>query len=389
MGSRIRFPLLIVTAFWAYVTVSDILNANNLRWSLSVLGITDFYAPWTARVLQHLLLYPVLLVCVWASVRIGWRPIWQRLPLQVLLAAGFAALAFPAMAVGLVVVGGHPVGMHSGAPSLEQLSWMALVNLDLHIWFATSTNFVLTYGFALALVTGFNVYRQLRDSQIRSAALERALSAAHLAALRMQLSPHSLFNLLHTIRGQIDWDPAAARTMIVQLGDLLRRLLHAGEHEYSRLADEVQFARIYLELQQRRFPDRLSVELPEPAALPAAWVPSLILQPLIENAVVHGLAGHQDPVLVRLEAAASGGELTLRVINTIAAGHSRREDGIGLRNVRDRLVIQFADKAHFSAMAAGDRRWVAEIHMPLLTDVLTTRAATVDAIGTAASAESM
>ena len=388
MGSRIRFPLLIVTAFWAYVTVSDILNANSLQWSLSILGVS-FYAPWTARVLQHLLLYPVLLLCVWVSVRIGWRPIWQRLPLQALLAAGFAGLAFPAMAVGLVLVGGHSAGVHPGTPNLEQLSWMALVNLDLHIWFATSINFVLTYGFALALVTGFNFYRQLRDSQIRSAALERALSAAHLAALRMQLSPHSLFNLLHTIRGQIDWDPAAARTMIVQLGDLLRRLLHAGEREYSRLADELQFARLYLELQQRRFPDRLSIELPEPAQWPAAWVPSLILQPLIENAVVHGLAGHQDPVLVRLEASAAAGELTLRVINTMAAGHSRREDGIGLKNVRERLAIQFRDKARFSATAGYDRRWVAQIHMPLLTDVLEARPATAEAIEPAASTEPM
>jgi two-component system, LytTR family, sensor kinase len=376
MGSRIRFPLLIVTAFWAYVTVSDILYADSLRAGLSALNVSDFFAPWTARLLQHLFLYPGLLVCVWVSVRVGWRPVLPRLTLQVLLAVFFSMLAYPAMAVALVLAGGSAPGVHVHQPLGPQLS--VLIHLQVHIWFATFTSFLLTYAFALALVSGFDLYRQLRDSQIRSAALERALGAAHLATLRMQLSPHSLFNLLHTIRGQIDWDPAAARTMLVQLGDLLRRLLNAGEREYSRLADEVQFARLYLELQQRRFADRLTVELPEPANLPAAWVPSLILQPLIENAVVHGLAGHQEPVRIRLEACASEGGLTLRVINTVAAGRPRGEDGIGLKNVRERLAIQFGDKAGFSAGAGYDQHWLAEIRMPLLTDVMQARPATAD-----------
>jgi two-component system, LytTR family, sensor kinase len=247
-------------------------------------------------------------------------------------------------------------------------------------WLASATIFLLTYGFALALVSGFDFYRRLRDSQIRSAALERALTAAHLAALRMQLSPHSLFNLLHTIRGQIDWDPAAARTMIVQLGDLLRRLLHAGEREYSRLADEMQFVRLYLELQQRRFADRLTLDVPQPAGLPSAWVPSLILQPLVENAVVHGLAGHQGPVVVRVWATSSRGTLTLGVTNTVAAEHAAREGGIGLRNVRDRLAIQFGERSSFHAAHDDGHQWVAEIRMPLLTDVLETTAAAAESV---------
>ncbi len=105
--------------------------------------------------------------------------------------------------------------------------------------------------------------------------------------------PHTLFNLLNTIHAQIGWDPTLAQSMVIQLADLLRRLLNAGEREFSRLADELQFARLYLELQMRRFPDRLTIVLPDAAQIPALWVPSLILQPLVENAVVHGLAGHE------------------------------------------------------------------------------------------------
>lgn len=376
MVSGIRPPLLIVTAFWVYLAVSNILYANSMQLSLSVFHVRDFFAPWTARLLQHAFLYPALLLCVWASVRLGWRPILRRLLPQALLAVGFATLAYPALGLGLWLVGDHPTGPPDPSIAGELASvGQELDHAQMHIWFATSNSFLLTYGFALALVSGFIVYRQLRDSQIRAAALERALGAAQLAALRMQLSPHSLFNLLHSIRGQIDWDPAAARTMVVQLGDLLRRLLNAGEREYSRLADEMQFVRLYLELQQRRFPDRLMLELPEPASLPAAWVPSLILQPLVENAVVHGLAGHGDPVLIRLQACVSDSELTLRIANTIARGRCAGGDGIGLKNVRERLAIQFGQSAAFSAAATDDRLWVAEIRVPLLAEAFERAAA--------------
>lgn len=373
MSSRIRPLLLLVTAFWVYVTVSDLLYANSMQWSLGALHVRHFFAPSTSRLLQHAALYPVLLLCMRASLRAGWRPILRCLPLQVLLGVIFAALAYPAQALGLWLIGAHPA-----FASLLESGVMArnpFFQIQMHIWFTTSNSFFLTYGFGLALVTGFDIYSRLRDSQTRSAALERALTAAHLASLRLQLSPHSLFNLLHTIRGQIDWDPEAAQRMIVQLGDLLRRLLSAGEREYSRLADEMEFARLYLELQQRRFADRLSVQVPPATELPAVWVPSLILQPLIENAIVHGLAGHQGPVAVDVTAAAARGALVLRVTNTAADGRPQREGGIGLRNVRDRLAIQFGKRASFEAAPDGNGRWVAEIRMPLLSDVLEPAAA--------------
>jgi hypothetical protein len=386
MASRIRPSLLIVTAFWAYVAASNVIYAHSMQESLFALHVVDFFAGWKARLLQHLFLYPLLLAGVWGSIRIGWQPIARRLPPQVLIAGAFAAAASPALWLGEWLMSDR---MH------YQDTWASAAGMthempgaELPIWLASATTFLLTYGFAIALVSGFDFYRRLRDSQIRAAALERALTAAHLATLRMQLSPHSLFNLLHTIRGEIDWDPAAARTMIVQFGDLLRRILNAGEREYSRLADEMQFVRLYLELQQRRFADRLAVEVPRQTELPSAWVPSLILQPLVENAVVHGLAGHQGPVVVRVSAASSSGTLTLRVSNTMAMERAIREGGrgIGLRNVRERLSIQFGERASFQA-TLNEKEWIAEIRMPLLTDVLDSPPATADAVGPAASAE--
>jgi two-component system, LytTR family, sensor kinase len=379
MASRIRPPLLIVTAFWAYVAVSNVLYADLMQTSLAALHVAHFYAAWQARLLQHLFLYPLLLAATWGSLRIGWQPMRRCVPPQILMGVVFAALATPALMLGECLT----TSWHNQPVNLSAVGIMDdMPGPELPMWLASATLFLLTYGFALALVSGFDFYRRMRDSHIRSAALERALTAAHLASLRMQLSPHSLFNLLHTIRGQIDWDPAAARTMIVQLGDLLRRLLNAGEREYSRLSDEIQFVRLYLELQQRRFADRLTVEVPQAAELPSAWVPSLILQPLVENAVVHGLAGHQGPVAVRVWAATARGMLILRVTNTVAAQRASGDGGIGLRNVRDRLAIQFGERASFYAAPDESGQWVAEIRMPLLTDVL-------DPIPATASADSL
>ncbi|HEY0766759.1 MAG TPA: histidine kinase, partial [Steroidobacteraceae bacterium] len=309
--------------------------------------------------IQHLLLYPLFVLCMWRSLRTGWRPLWRAVPIQLLCALGFAVLAAPCLVVGEYVLGQT---MH------DEKQGDFFMGPEIPTWIASATNFLVTYGFGLALIASFAFYQRLRDSQLRSAALERALTQAHLAALRMQLSPHTLFNLLHTIRGQITWDPPAAQAMVVQLGDLLRRLLNAGEREFSRLADEVQFVALYLELQQKRFADRLTIAAPAREELPRAWVPSLILQPLVENAVVHGLAGHEGAVTIRVEASVSGETLTLRVLNTIAPGKVCGRAGIGLANVRERLAVQFGERASFDAGPADEHLWMAQIRMPLLRD---------------------
>jgi len=372
-SARLSRPLLaILTVFWIYVTVSNVLYARSMSLEFDPDGTRRLFAHWDARVVQHLILFPLLLGAIWVSLRVGWRPAWRAVPMQLLLGLIFCSVASPLLHDSESIMAawhGHPVTTwmqvpHGHGPD-EQEKPEGLIS---PAWVGSATSFFLTYGFALALVTGFALYQRFRDSELRLAAVERAWSGARLAALRMQLSPHTLFNLLHTIRGQIGWDPAAAQSMIVQLGDLLRRLLNAGERDFSRLRDELDFARLYLELQQRRFVDRLTLVLPDWAALPRTWVPSLILQPLIENAVTHGLAEHVGPVTVRVEVFQSGGGLTLRVVNSMAVGRARQPDGVGLRNVRDRLAVHFGDRATFVAQPTQAHEWVAEIHMPLLEE---------------------
>lgn len=363
-GVKIWPLLAVLSTFWVYVTLSNVLYATSMQASFSSMSPGHYFAPWDHRVVQHLILYPILILCVLGSLRIGWQPMWRTLPLQVALGVLFSALAAPAMMVAEYILGGMEGWKHGSS-----YTWRTfLAGPEPAMWLASATNFLLTYGFGLALITGLVLYHRVRDSQLKAAALERALTSAHLAALRMQLSPHTLFNLLHTIRGQIGWDPGAAQSMVVQLGDLLRRLLNAGERDFSLLADELRFVRLYLELQQKRFADRLTIWMADLDGIPALWVPSLILQPLIENAVVHGLAGHNGSVEVRVEVTVCGEHLLLRVINTIAPNSTAGRDGIGLRNVRERLAVQFGERAKFTAEAADPGNWIAEIRMPLLRD---------------------
>jgi hypothetical protein len=356
--SRRQFFTL-VCSFWAYVALSNVLYAYGMRTGISKVSDLSLFAPWSARVVQHLLLLPLVIISYQASLRIQWRPVMIAVPLQLVLGLVFAALAYPAMIVGEYIIGDpqfhRQAAMHGHGPLSDPMI--------LSLWLASFVSFIPTYGFGLTLVTGSSLYTRYRDLELQRSALERAWSAARLAALRMQLSPHTLFNLLHTIRGHIEWDPKSAQAMVVQLADLLRRLLNAGEREFSRLADELHFVRLYLELQQKRFADRLTIEMPPPEDVIDAWVPSLILQPLVENAVVHGLAGHHGAVRVRIALGQADDALVIRVSNTLAPGRTAGLEGIGLNNVRERLAVQFVGWGRMVAGPAG-MEWVCEIMLP-------------------------
>lgn len=359
-GLGLRQFLGLVCLFWTYVTLSNLLYAYGLKSGLARVTDVPLFASPDVRVLQHLLLLPVLLASYWASLKIQWRPLLVTAPLQGALAVAFASTAHPALILAELLLDAAGVAEHSRVEGWS--SWLDLLMPPL--WFASFLNFLTSYGFGLAFVTGFALYSRFRDAELQVTALQNAWSSSRLAALRMQLSPHTLFNLLHTIRGQIGWNPATAQDMVVKLADLLRRLLNAGERDNSLLADELQFARLYLELQESRFVDRLTVGLPDAAGVPAVWVPSLILQPLIENAVVHGLSGHQGKVRIDLTVETRADVLTLRVVNTVAAAAATTGAGIGLKNVRERLAVQFGDAARLTT-SRGEAAWTAEIALPL------------------------
>ena len=172
----------------------------------------------------------------------------------------------------------------------------------------------------------------------RTAALASQLVQAELRALRMQLQPHFLFNTLHAITVLITEQPARARRMLVLLGDLLRSTLVADGEPEVPLARELEFARRYLEIEAVRFEERLAVQFEIPDALTAALVPNFVLQPLVENAVAHGVGRSTLPCTVRVSAMQEGQQLVLDVWNDGTLAPVPERTGVGLTTTRERLT---------------------------------------------------
>jgi LytS/YehU family sensor histidine kinase len=195
------------------------------------------------------------------------------------------------------------------------------------------------YAVIVALVIAADFYHMFRERQRAANELRTELVISKLESLKMQLQPHFLFNTLNAINALIHEDTEAADRMVTRLADLLRLTLYESRHEVP-LARELEFVSAYVEIQQIRFQNRLTVSFEVKGAVLGAQVPSLLLQPIVENAIRHGIAPRTRPGHVWVRARREGDTLVLEVEDDgvgIRAGDDVRSGGIGLRNTRARL----------------------------------------------------
>lgn len=189
----------------------------------------------------------------------------------------------------------------------------------------------------------FSYYRRYRESQLRTFQLEAQLSQAQLQALKMQLHPHFLFNTLHSISALLNKDPESARKMITRLGDFLRLTLENSGSQEVTLEQEMTFLRCYLEIERVRFQDRLVTRVDVPELTLDAKVPNLILQPIVENAIRHGIAPRSTPGLIEIDAERRNSTLRIQVRDNGPGlpNHRTSENmfkkGLGLANTEKRL----------------------------------------------------
>lgn len=199
----------------------------------------------------------------------------------------------------------------------------------------------LIYVIVVAIYQAWSNYRRFRDRELRASQLESKLAQAQLEVLRMQLHPHFLFNTLHAISTLIHRDPEAADEMVAQLSDLLRMTLENIGVQEVTLREELEFLQRYLDIQQTRFNDRLHVTLDIPPDTLDARVPNQALQPIVENAIRHGLDGRPGAGLIEIRARGTASMLQLTVRDDGPGlkinGKSSRQEGIGLANTRARL----------------------------------------------------
>jgi len=208
----------------------------------------------------------------------------------------------------------------------------------------------LLYALVLTSMQGWRATRRAHARERREGELERQLIEARLTGLTRQLHPHFLFNTLNAIVEYVRSDPALAEEMLLDLSELLRHALRASGRHVVPLAEELELLDRYLAIQRARFGGRLRVERRVAAQALAASVPVLLLQPLVENALVHGLDRSDVPMTLTIEAELEGERLRLSVRDDApAAATEIPGEGIGLANTRQRLSTLYGDDFRFSA----------------------------------------
>jgi two-component system, LytTR family, sensor kinase len=224
------------------------------------------------------------------------------------------------------------------------------------------------YTVIAGLVHGARYYRRYRERELVATSLENALNLAHLQTLRAQLNPHFLFNTLNAIGALSRKDAEATNRMITLLCALLRRSLDSDGRQVVPLREEVDFVRDYLDIEKVRFPDRLQVIFDVPSDLLEAPVPSLVLQPLAENAIRHGIAPRSAPGHVTVKAREAGEILVMTVEDDgVGWGHlGPVEEGHGLRLTRERLRALYGQEASLEIALRPEGGTRATLKVPLL-----------------------
>jgi signal transduction histidine kinase len=303
---------------------------------------------------------PPLDAVLWTLVTLAGIALTRRFPLDrgrwlrhglVLLAAGLAVI--PARNVALVALVSAGDALRSDVDF--GYLFVSSVRDDLFVW-----------GLVVFAVQAVRHAQRLREREVAQAHVEAELAEAQLQTLKGQLQPHFLFNTLHAIATLVHDDPPRAGAMVEDLSELLRSSLAHHEAQEVPLKDEVGTLRPYLAIEQTRLGDRLGVAVDVAPEAEGALVPHLLLQPLVENAVRHGIAPRRGPGTIRVEAHVEGGEVRLVVEDDgLGMNGPIRPGAIGLANTRARLAHLYGDAHRFAIDSAPGEGTRVEIALPL------------------------
>jgi two-component system, LytTR family, sensor histidine kinase AlgZ len=299
------------------------------------------------------LLYALICLSPWPMCRVlppGETPAFKILGNH-LAAAIAAGLVWIVVAKGLALALGHYFFAQLNERFSRQLPLLFGIG-------------VLLYLLSVALHYVLLSMESSKEAETREQEALTLARESELKALKAQINPHFLFNSLNSISALATVDGLRAREMCIKLSDFLRSTLKLGEKQSISLGEELALAKAYLEVEQVRFGARMRVEIEADRDCDHCIVPSLLLQPLVENAVKHGIAGLVDGGFIRLEADCHDGVLRLKIENEFdpdSPASSRH--GLGLRNVRGRLRVLYENRARIDTSSTGDR-FVVEMELP-------------------------
>jgi two-component system, LytTR family, sensor kinase len=349
----------VVLGFWLLVLWTAIADLFAIQWH-TYDSLHGRPWPWNQYIRWNLeqwyawgALSPLVL---WLAAKqpIAPQRIWRTLPLHLL-----ASVLTAAIAICIQAVLSHFMNTDN-----ETVRYYVELYLSKDVAISIATYWGLT-GFAQTL----SYYRENGKRQLRETQLERQLAQSQLQVLQMQLHPHFLFNTLHAIGTLIYDDPASAEQMLLDLSSLLRVFVEGHSSQEIPLARELNLVELYLSIQQIRFRDRLTIQSHVALETHDYSVPSLLLQPIVENAIVHGIAKNLGKDIIEITSSLQDGTLVLEVINhnsVLSEGICSDGSGfrVGLSNTRQRLAQMYNGAAALSIFGREPLGVVCRITMP-------------------------
>ena len=248
---------------------------------------------------------------------------------------------------------GYAVGHGAGLAAMNQTAWVAFFVMGVGLYVVS----ILAHDVLIA-------FDSVRESAAREAQARGLARESELQLLRTQIHPHFLFNSLNSISALTSIDPAGAREMTIALAQFFRTTLALADRDRITLGEEVALCEHYFAIEKRRLGTLLETDLRVDPATLAAAIPPLTLQPLVENAIKHGIRQLDDPGIIRLEAIARDGWLHLRLVNPVPA-QARAEPGLGLglKNIRERLHALYGERMRLT-WKRDDTHFEVEITLP-------------------------
>ncbi|HLK64826.1 MAG TPA: histidine kinase [Bryobacteraceae bacterium] len=319
----------------AFVVWSVLAVIYGLQWVRQALVMEDRRIPLGTAVWPAFETYWIYALLTPATIEFALRVEFRRDQMRRFVlshAAGFAVFSIAQAVLRLLLFPVH--NPHTGA--VIPRSWAMLYNL---LWFYLSDN-IFMYVPIVGGTMAWAAYAQNRQRELSQTQLRAQLASAELQILKMQLHPHFLFNTLQAISTLVGKDPQTAKRMIALLGDLLRATIDRSGEQVVALRDELDLLDRYVQIEQVRFGDLLRVEFEIDDATQEARVPTLILQPLVENAIRHGARSQSGPATVCVRSSVCGEQLRLTIQDNgpgMPASEKRNPAGLGLENTRARL----------------------------------------------------
>jgi signal transduction histidine kinase len=242
----------------------------------------------------------------------------------------------------------------------ELLAEFQPVFLSSFAWWSLIYWTILIAGYA------FDYYQRYREGQLKAAQLETQLAQSQLQALKMQLHPHFLFNTLHSVSALMHEDVETADQMIARLGEFLRMTLSNSGEQETTLQEELKFLECYLDIEKARFQDRLATRVEIDPAVTEARVPNLFLQPIVENAIHHGITRQTGTGVIAIKARRDNGRLRIEVSDNGPGlqSNGNGKNGVGLTNTRARLQQLYGDEHRFEMINATEGGLVVTLEIP-------------------------